>query len=64
MLDARISEIDTRVSELLALRTTLAETRRDADNCTPGTPATVCAIIEKPVTAAVSLGTARCRPSR
>ncbi|SFO59364.1 DNA-binding transcriptional regulator, MerR family [Pseudonocardia ammonioxydans] len=46
LLDARIAELDSAVAELLALRTTLAETRQRADDCTDEQPVTVCAIIE------------------
>jgi DNA-binding transcriptional MerR regulator len=46
LLDARINEIDTTVTELLALRKTLAETRQRADDCTDNQPVTVCGIIE------------------
>jgi MerR family copper efflux transcriptional regulator len=46
LLDDRITEIDTTVAELLALRKTLAETRQRADDCTDDQPVTVCGIIE------------------
>jgi DNA-binding transcriptional MerR regulator len=46
LLDARIAEIDDAVGELLALRATLAETRRRADDCVDTRPVTVCGIIE------------------
>ncbi|MFF8395141.1 MerR family DNA-binding protein [Streptomyces sp. NPDC016172] len=46
LLDARIAEIDTTVTELLALCKTLAETRQRADDCTDDQPVTVCGIIE------------------
>lgn len=46
LLDERIAEIDTAVTELLALRRTLADTRRRADGRTDEQPVTVCAIIE------------------
>ncbi|MBT2419373.1 heavy metal-responsive transcriptional regulator [Streptomyces sp. ISL-22] len=46
LLDARIAEIDTAVTELLALRQALAETRQRADARTDKQPVTVCAIIE------------------
>lgn len=45
-LDARIAEIDTTVNDLLALRQTLAETRKAADNRPCGEPTAVCSIIE------------------
>ncbi|MDQ2707059.1 MAG: heavy metal-responsive transcriptional regulator [Actinomycetota bacterium] len=46
LLDARIAEIDAHVTELLALRNTLTDTRQRADSCTDDNPVTVCAIIE------------------
>lgn len=46
LLDDRITEIDTAVAELLALRQTLAETRQRADDCTDDQPVSVCAIID------------------
>ncbi|MFE7968114.1 heavy metal-responsive transcriptional regulator [Streptomyces cellulosae] len=46
LLDARIAEIDATISDLLALRQSLTETRRAADNRTCGEPAAVCSIIE------------------
>jgi DNA-binding transcriptional MerR regulator len=46
LLDAWIAEIDTTVTELLALCKTLAETRQRADDCTDDQPVTVCGIIE------------------
>ncbi|MEU3282493.1 MerR family transcriptional regulator [Streptomyces antibioticus] len=48
LLDARIAEIDTTVTELLALRKSLAETRKRADDCTADQPVAVCGIIEEP----------------
>lgn len=46
LLDARIAEIDATVTELLALRETLAQTRRRATTCTDQEPVSVCSIIE------------------
>ncbi|MFD6326894.1 heavy metal-responsive transcriptional regulator [Streptomyces sp. NPDC058442] len=46
LLDARIAEIDATVTDLLALRQTLTETRRAADDRPCGEPAAVCSIIE------------------
>ncbi|WP_055469055.1 MerR family DNA-binding protein [Streptomyces ardesiacus] len=46
LLDARIAELDATVAELLALRKTLAETRKRADDPTDDQPVTVCEIIE------------------
>ncbi|MEU0679925.1 heavy metal-responsive transcriptional regulator [Streptomyces albogriseolus] len=46
LLDARIAEIDATITDLLALRQTLTETRRAADDRTCGEPAAVCSIIE------------------
>ncbi|MEU9244399.1 MerR family transcriptional regulator [Streptomyces sp. NPDC048385] len=46
LLDDRITEIDATVAELLALRRTLTETRRRADDCTDDRPVTICAVIE------------------
>lgn len=45
-LDGRLEEIDAALSDLRALRRTLAETRGAADDCSAG-DATVCAIIEE-----------------
>jgi DNA-binding transcriptional MerR regulator len=47
LLDARITEIDATVADLLALRKTLADTRQRADECTDDAPVTVCSIIEE-----------------
>lgn len=47
LLDARISEIDATVSDLLALRESLADTRRSSDDRPCGEPPTVCSIIEE-----------------
>lgn len=47
LLDARIAEIDSTVEDLLALRRTLAETRRAADDQPCGEPSSVCSIIEE-----------------
>ncbi|WP_106820148.1 MerR family transcriptional regulator [Janibacter massiliensis] len=46
LLDARIEEVDTAVDDLIALRKTLVDTRRAADEraCEPASP--VCSIIE------------------
>lgn len=46
LLDARIAEIDATVAELLALRGTLADTRRRAEDRTGDEPVAVCGIIE------------------
>ncbi|GAA3388905.1 MerR family transcriptional regulator [Streptomyces roseoviridis] len=49
LLDVRIAEIDATVDDLLALRRSLAEARKAAENdrsC--GEPSMVCSIIEKP----------------
>ncbi len=46
LLDARIAEIDATVTDLLALRQALVETRRTADDRPRGELATVCSIIE------------------
>lgn len=46
LLDARITELDATVAELLALRRTLVETRKRADDRTDGQHVTVCGIIE------------------
>ncbi|GGZ90518.1 MULTISPECIES: heavy metal-responsive transcriptional regulator [Streptomyces] len=46
LLDARIAEIDATITDLLALRQTLTETRRGADDRPCGESATVCSIIE------------------
>lgn len=46
LLDTRIAEIDATVTELLALRKALAETRRRAATCTGDAPVTICAISE------------------
>ncbi|MEU0042751.1 MerR family transcriptional regulator [Streptomyces werraensis] len=46
LLDARITEIDDPVSELMALRKTLADARQRADDRTYGGTVTVCAITE------------------
>jgi MerR family copper efflux transcriptional regulator len=45
LLDARVTEIDAAVADLLALREALAETRRTADDCDDESAA-VCSIIE------------------
>jgi DNA-binding transcriptional MerR regulator len=45
LLDARVTEIDAAVADLLALREALAETRRTADDCDDES-AVVCSIIE------------------
>lgn len=47
LLDARIAEIDSTVNDLLALRQTLADTRRAADDRPCGEPSSVCSIIEE-----------------
>ncbi|MDX3308149.1 MerR family DNA-binding transcriptional regulator [Streptomyces sp. ME08-AFT2] len=46
LLDARIAEIDATITDFLALRQALVETRRTADDRPCGEPATVCSIIE------------------
>ncbi|MCX5302729.1 heavy metal-responsive transcriptional regulator [Streptomyces sp. NBC_00160] len=46
LLDERIEEIDSTVRDLLALRQTLAETRRAAEGRPCAGPSTVCSIIE------------------
>ncbi|UGY92414.1 heavy metal-responsive transcriptional regulator [Streptomyces gobiensis] len=46
VLDARLAEIDTAVSELLALRESLVATRQGAEACDDAS-AVVCAIIEE-----------------
>lgn len=46
MLDARIAEVDAAVTDLLALRQSLAETRERAENCPDAHAAAVCTIIE------------------
>ncbi|WP_406721936.1 heavy metal-responsive transcriptional regulator [Streptomyces althioticus] len=46
LLDARIAEIDATITDLLALRQALTETRRGADDRPCGEPAAVCSIIE------------------
>lgn len=46
LLDARMAEIDATVKDLLALRQTLGEARRAADDRPCGEPSTVCSIIE------------------
>lgn len=51
LLDARITELDSTVAELLALRETLVHTRQQASDCTEQRPITVCGIIEDAVTA-------------
>lgn len=47
LLDARIAEIDSTVNDLLALRQTLAATRRAADDRPCREPSSVCSIIEE-----------------
>ncbi len=47
VLDARIAEIDATVNDLLALRQTLADTLKAADDRPCGEPAAVCSIIEE-----------------
>ncbi|HCA87199.1 MAG TPA: heavy metal-responsive transcriptional regulator [Streptomyces sp.] len=46
LLDARITEVDTTVNDLLALRQTLVDTRRAAEDRPCGDVSTVCSIIE------------------
>ncbi|KAA8962465.1 MerR family transcriptional regulator [Mycobacterium sp.] len=46
LMDQRITEIDELVAELLALRTTLSQTRARAADCTHPRPVTFCPIIE------------------
>ncbi|WP_343577759.1 MerR family DNA-binding protein, partial [Mycobacterium sp.] len=46
LIDQRITEIDTLVDELLALRTTLSQTRARAAASMDTRPVTVCPIIE------------------
>lgn len=46
LLDARITEIDATITELLALRATLTQTRTQAEDCPDDRPVTVCKIIE------------------
>lgn len=46
MLDTRIAELDTTITELLALRGTLTDTRRLASACDDDRPVTACPIIE------------------
>ncbi|MEJ1202893.1 heavy metal-responsive transcriptional regulator [Streptomyces sp. CCNWLW230] len=48
ILDARIAEIDATVNDLLALRQTLTETRKSAEDRPCGEPSAVCSIIEEP----------------
>jgi DNA-binding transcriptional MerR regulator len=45
LLDARVTEIDAAVADLLALRESLAQTRRTVDDC-DDLSAVVCSIIE------------------
>lgn len=47
LLDARIAEIDATVNDLLALRQTLTETHKAADDRPCGEPSIVCSIIEE-----------------
>lgn len=46
LLNDRIAEIDATMTELLALRQTLTDTRQRADDRADDQPVTVCAIIE------------------
>lgn len=46
LLDARISEIDATIDELLALRRTLAEARQRASDPVDNDAATICPIID------------------
>lgn len=47
MIDARMAELDHTITELLALRATLAHTRQRASACDDDHPVTACPIIER-----------------
>lgn len=47
LLDERVAEIDATIDDLLALRQTLTETRRAADDRPCGELSTICSIIEE-----------------